>query len=274
MSLGRSSRFASLALLRKNLRKCYLPLHLHPPSPFIMVVWCVARILGTDVGKTLMNMEMLKFLKARSVTRLYPWYQLECAFHLPSCSITIVSFPNWVCHSFEFFQTIICKLPYAGMESFNDLWIKSNSFCHLREYFYEPPSLRSPVMEWWQTTPRYLETMHRLIQRGIVLINSNLHSLFHFFPLDVCSVSWLERCSTSHSVSWSWVARSLRRSIPIEFLLSSSCWMKIPKAKTTRSIWSNESTSSMRVLDREDYVSFCVPSSSYPMLESRDEILV
>ena len=24
-----------------NLRKCYLPLHLHPPSPFIMVVSCV-----------------------------------------------------------------------------------------------------------------------------------------------------------------------------------------------------------------------------------------
>ena len=98
MSLGRSSRFASLALLRKNLRKCCPPLHLHPPSPFIMVVWCVARILGTDVGKTLMNMEMLKFWRAYSDTRLYPRYQRECAFRLPSCPITIVSFPNWVCH--------------------------------------------------------------------------------------------------------------------------------------------------------------------------------
>ena len=33
--------------------------HLHRPSLFIMVVCCVARILDTDVGKTLMNMEML-----------------------------------------------------------------------------------------------------------------------------------------------------------------------------------------------------------------------
>ena len=41
MSLGRSSRFCSLASLRWNLRKYYLPLHLHPPSPFIMVVSCV-----------------------------------------------------------------------------------------------------------------------------------------------------------------------------------------------------------------------------------------
>ena len=24
-----------------------------------------------------------------------------------------------------------CELPYAGMRSFNDLWIKGNSFCHL-----------------------------------------------------------------------------------------------------------------------------------------------
>ena len=50
--------------------------------------------LGIDVGKTLMNMEMLQFLEERSVSRLYPWYQLECAFLLPSCSITVVSFPN------------------------------------------------------------------------------------------------------------------------------------------------------------------------------------
>ena len=34
-----------------NLRRCYLPLHLHHPSSFIMVASCVARILGTDIGK-------------------------------------------------------------------------------------------------------------------------------------------------------------------------------------------------------------------------------
>ena len=41
MSLGRSSRFCSLASLRWNLSRCYLPLHLHHPSSFIMVASCV-----------------------------------------------------------------------------------------------------------------------------------------------------------------------------------------------------------------------------------------
>ena len=202
MSLGRSSRFASLALLRKNLRKCCPPLHLHPPSPFIMVVWCVARILGTDVGKTLMNMEMLKFLKARSVTRLYPWYQLECAFHLPSCSITIVSFPNWVCHSFEFFQTIICKLPYAGIKSFNDLCIKSNSFCHLREMLYESPfpkvsrygimAITSSLL--WNHAPSYSSV-------ELLPIQLNLCHLPLSIAPDVLLCLNLRDVLTSHSVN-------------------------------------------------------------------------
>ena len=150
MSLGRSSRFASLALLRKNLRKCCPPLHLHPPSLIIMVVWCVARILDTDVGKTLMSMEFLKFLRAHPFTRLYPWHELEYAFRLSSCSITIVSFPIWVCHFSELLQMIVCDFPWAGIKSFNDLCIKSNSFCHLREYFCESPSLRCLVVVSWQ----------------------------------------------------------------------------------------------------------------------------
>jgi hypothetical protein len=41
-------------------------LYLHRPSLFIRVVCCVAGILDTDIGKTLMNMEMLKFLRARA----------------------------------------------------------------------------------------------------------------------------------------------------------------------------------------------------------------
>ena len=41
-----------------------------------------------------------------------------------------------------------------------------------------------------------------------------------FHPFKVCFVSQLKRCSTSHSASWSWVARSLRRSIPIELSCS------------------------------------------------------
>ena len=72
MSLGRSSRFCFLGLARVKSEKVLSSLRLHHPSLAIMVVCCVARILGTDIGKTLMNMEMLKFLRARSVTGLNP----------------------------------------------------------------------------------------------------------------------------------------------------------------------------------------------------------
>ena len=71
MSLGRSSRSFSLGLAKVKSQKRYLPLHLHHPPLFIMVVRCVARILDTDVGKTLMNMEMLKFLRARTSAMCY-----------------------------------------------------------------------------------------------------------------------------------------------------------------------------------------------------------
>ena len=39
----------------------------HHLSSFIVVARCVARILDTDVGKTLMIVEMLKFLRARTM---------------------------------------------------------------------------------------------------------------------------------------------------------------------------------------------------------------
>ena len=73
MSLGRSSRFCFLGLAKVKYEKVLSLLHLHPPSPFFMVVCCVARVLVTDIGKTLMNMEMLKFLRARASTRFYCW---------------------------------------------------------------------------------------------------------------------------------------------------------------------------------------------------------
>ena len=69
MSLGQSSRFCFLGLAKVKSEKGYLPLTLHRPSMFIMVVRCVARILDTDVDKTLINMEMLKFLRARTSAR-------------------------------------------------------------------------------------------------------------------------------------------------------------------------------------------------------------
>ena len=71
MSLGRSSRFYFLGLAKMKSEKSYLPLHLHHPSSFIVVASCVARILDTDIGKTLMDMEMLKFLRARTSATCY-----------------------------------------------------------------------------------------------------------------------------------------------------------------------------------------------------------
>ena len=71
MSLGRSSRFYFLGLAKMKSEKCYLPLHLHHQSSFIVVASCVARILDTDIGKILMIMEMLKFLRARTSTTCY-----------------------------------------------------------------------------------------------------------------------------------------------------------------------------------------------------------
>ena len=94
MSLDRSSRFCFLGLAKVKSAKV---LSFFASASSITIHHGSTRChqdLGIDVGKTLMNMEMLKFLKEHSVTRLYLWYQLECAFHLPSCPITVVSFPN------------------------------------------------------------------------------------------------------------------------------------------------------------------------------------
>ena len=71
MSLGRSSRFYFLGLAKMKSEKCYLPLHVHRPLLLIMVVCCAVGTLDPDVGKTLMIMEMLKFLRARTSARCY-----------------------------------------------------------------------------------------------------------------------------------------------------------------------------------------------------------
>ena len=49
-------------------------------------------------------------------------------------------------------------------------------------------------MESWELSPRYFETMHHLIQRGIVLINLNLRSPFHFIPLSMYVLCLNSRC--------------------------------------------------------------------------------
>ena len=73
MSLGRSSRFCFLGLAKVKCEKVFSSFASASSITIIMVVCCVARILDTDVGNTLMKMEMLKFLRARARTRFYHW---------------------------------------------------------------------------------------------------------------------------------------------------------------------------------------------------------
>ena len=67
------------------------------------------------------------------------------------------------------------------MKSVNDLWIKSNSFCHLREQSNESPFPRCPVTGSWQLLPRHLDTIHHLSKHGIVAHQIKPRHLF-FHP--------------------------------------------------------------------------------------------
>ena len=86
-------------------------------------------------------------------------------------------------------------LPQAGIKSFNDLCIKSNSFCHLREMLYESPfpkvsrygimAITSSLL--WNHAPSY---------SSVELLPTNLNPC-HLLPpisLDVCFVSQPKRC--------------------------------------------------------------------------------
>ena len=73
-------------------------------------------------------------------------------------------------------------------------------------------------MESWELSPRYFETMHHLIQHGIVLINLNLRSPFHFIPLSMYVLCLNSRCFNISFHELILSARSSRRSIPVEFL--------------------------------------------------------
>ena len=71
MSLGRSTRFRSLGTAKVKSEEVLSSfasassITVHQGS----MLW--HQDLGTDIGKTLMNMEILKFLRARSNTWLY-----------------------------------------------------------------------------------------------------------------------------------------------------------------------------------------------------------
>ena len=139
MSLGRSSRFYFLGLAKMKSEKVLSSF----ASASSITIHHGSKLFTGPLTRMLVKpwwmWKMLKFLRVCSDTRLYPRYQLECASRLPSCAITIAPFPIRVCHFFKLFRTIVCELPQDGIKSFNDLWIKSNSFCHSREYFYESP---------------------------------------------------------------------------------------------------------------------------------------
>ena len=81
MSLGRSSRFYSLGPAKMKSEKCYLPLHLHPPSPFIMVVSCVTGPLTQMLVK--------------------PWWIWKCSSSWEHAqALRVIIGTNWDCSQF------------------------------------------------------------------------------------------------------------------------------------------------------------------------------
>ena len=158
------------------------------------------------------------------------------------------------------------------MKSFNDLWIKSNSFCHLREQSNESPFPRCPVTGSWQLFPPHLDTIHHLSKRGIVA-----HQIkpchWSSIPLDVFCVSTRD-VSTSHFASWYCITQSSRRSILVEFLSVVIAWMKISKARMSRSTYATNQQPYEVQPGSWRLCQLVFPPSPYPTLESRDEILV
>ena len=167
-------------------------------------------------------------------------------------------------------------LPQAGIKSFNDLCIKSNSFCHLREMLYESPfpkvsrygimAIISSLL--WNHAPSY---------SSVELLPTKLNLRHLFLPsLSMCVLCLSSRdVSTSHSMSWSWVARSLRRSIPVEF---PSLFIVLDEDLEDKDVKSNV-MQYIGIFEKGSWIEktvivlwpLCLLT---PLLESRDEILV
>ena len=71
MSLGRSSRFCFLGLAKVKSEKVLSSFASASSITIHHGSSCVARILDTDIGKILMIVEMLKFLRARTSATCY-----------------------------------------------------------------------------------------------------------------------------------------------------------------------------------------------------------
>ena len=127
-------------------------------------------------------------------------------------------------------------LPQAGEKSFNDLWIKSNSFCHLREYFCESPSLRCLVMVSWQLSPRYFETMHHHLKRGIVAYQIWTF-IIRFYPSPLMCVSCLSSRNVLYLTPWVDLECSISEEIDSCRVFLSFCRHHVgwsSRSKTTR----------------------------------------
>ena len=110
--------------------------------------------------------------------------------------------------------------------------------------------------------PCYFETLVKLFLPSL---------LVHVLPHSSRDVSM------PPSMSWSWVVRYSRRSILLEFSLSSCClvgWNS--QSKTSRQSWWSNQCSYEVHLDREDCVSFVSPLFSYltSWISGRDSCLV
>ena len=161
------------------------------------------------------------------------------------------------------------------MKSSNDLWIKSNSFCHLREQFNESLFPRCPVTESWQLFPRHLDTIHHLSKRGIVAHQIKPRHLF-FHP-SRCVLSLNSRCfniSFRELILYSSIFEKINPSI-VFFLSSSRGWRSQKRGcQDQRMQWINNLLRCN--LDHEDCVSFVSPLSSYltSWISGRDSCLV
>ena len=94
--------------------------------------------------------------------------------------------------------------------------------------------------------------------------------------LDVCVESQLKRYSTSHSVSWSWVARSSRSSILLDFPFLLVVMLDgVLKARRRDKDEDQINTLMKCTLDREYYTSLRFPFVlPYPWISGRESCLV
>ena len=158
------------------------------------------------------------------------------------------------------------------MKSFNDLWIKSNSFCHLREQSNESPFPRCPVTGSWQLFPRHLDTIHHLSKRGIVAHQIKPRRLF-FHP-SRCVLCLNSRCFNISFREWILYSSIFEK---INLSIVSFCRHRVDEDLKSEDVkidmmqWINIFEKGNRIVKILYWCSLCLLTSR---LESRDEILV